>query len=179
MYIALQKRLHFLLQFNFMKSFQLWRKIIIEMLVCHKKWRLAIQSNAYLLQDIRTFMVNSTSCKRPKFKWDVGGIYDTVTWQSYHIKMNQDGFEDSCDLTDPCEGRSNQSPWAQMCPGLLSGTPDLEGKGVLRTLSFLLNGTAGLCRSEHLLLPLKRCCCNPLTTSSAFCLTPTPATWII
>lgn len=72
MYIALQKRLHFFLQFNFMKHFQLWGKIIVEVLVCHKKLRLSIQRHAYLLQNVRSFMVNSTSCKRPRFKWDMG-----------------------------------------------------------------------------------------------------------
>lgn len=162
-----------------MKPFQLWGRIIVEMLVSHKKLRSAIQSNAYLLQDTSSFMVNSASRKRPRFKWDVGGTYDAVTWQCYHIKTNQDGFEDSCDLPDPCEDSSNQSPWAQMCPGLLSGALDLYGDRVLHMLSFLLNSTAGLCRSEHLLLPLKRCCCSPLTTGSAFCLNPTPATWIM
>lgn len=162
-----------------MKPFQLWGKIIVEMLVCHKKLRLVIQSNAYLLQDIGSVMVNSTSCERPRFKWDIGGTYGTATWRCYHIKVSQDGSEDSCDLTDPCEDRSNQSPWAQMCPALLSGALDLKGDRALHSLSFLLNGTAGLCRSEHLLLPLKHCCCSALTTSSAFCLIPTPATWII
>ena len=58
MYIALQKKMHFLMQFNFMKPFQLWGKIIVEMLVCHKKLRLAIQSNAYLLQDIIPCLVD-------------------------------------------------------------------------------------------------------------------------
>lgn len=144
-----------------MKPFQLWGKINVEILLCHKKLRLALQSNAYLWQHITPFMVNSTSCERPRFKWDMGDSYGTVTWQCYHINMKQDGFEDSCNLPDPWEDRSNQIPWAQMCPGLLSGTLDLEGDWALHTLSFLLNGTAGLCRSEHLLLPLKHCCCSP------------------
>lgn len=29
------------------------------------------------------------------------GTYGTVTRQCYRLKMNQNGFEDFCDLTDP------------------------------------------------------------------------------
>lgn len=111
-----------------MKPFQLWGKINVEILLHHKKLRLALQSNAYLWQHITPFMVNSTSCERPRFKWDMGGSYGTVTWQCYHINMKQDAFEDSCNLPDPWEDRSNQSPWAQMCPGSLEWHCGLGGR---------------------------------------------------
>lgn len=162
-----------------MKHFQFWGTIIVETLAIHKKLKLPIQINAYLLQGIKPFTVKSTICKRTKLKWDTCSTYGTVIRQCYHIKINHNGFEDFCDLTDRYEDRSNQSPQAQMCLGILSGALDSEGDRVLGTLYFLLNSTAGLCRSEHLLLPLKCCCCNPFTTSSALCLIPTPATWII
>lgn len=151
-----------------MKCHQLWGKIIVKVLVCSKNISLSIQSSAYLLQDIRSLVANSNSYKKPSLvndslcKWVIYGTYGTVTWQCYHIKMDQNGFEDSCDFTDPLEDRSNQSPWEQMCPVLLSSAFDLRGDGVMHTLALLLNVTAGLRRWKHLVLRLQRCFAVPL-----------------
>lgn len=77
MYTAIQKGVHFLLQFNFSKPFQLWATVTVEILACHKKLRLTVQNSISLLQDIRPFMVNSTSCIRSRSKWDEWYIWYT------------------------------------------------------------------------------------------------------
>lgn len=120
---------------------------------------------------------NSNSCKKPSFKWVMCGTYGTVTWH-YQIKVNQNGSEDSCDLTDLQEDRSNQSPWEQMCPGLLS--------------LLLTWGEIGWC--THLLLYWmsqlawadQSICCSLWNAALqspyhklVFCLIPTPVTCII